>query len=243
MLPLVSIFAVHFSQGLCCLLCLCFLCTSCMHFLLCHLEMAWSHGTTGPRLCIICWEKQITSTMVILGIKCEAKNPSLLVTFTLKQIWSSETGLSMPPSSPCSLERRWGKSAKYSQKIHLNSFLLRYTIWQVLLEFLDGKKRVEWEQLFWESFNTFIPRWVQCKSENYFFKEQRNFNKGLVWVEVREWGLSITWGVYEGASTKVQWQALIWLMPYNRRGTELLNESAEFKSLPHYLNTYLDDLG
>lgn len=93
---------------------------------------------------------------------------------------SSGIDLSASQSSPSSLKGRWVKSAEYSQKIYLNSFLLRYTIWQVLLEFLDRKKYVQWEQLFWESFDTFIPRWAQCKSENYIFKEWRSFNKGLV---------------------------------------------------------------
>lgn len=56
---------------------------------------------------------------------------------------SSGTDLSASQSSPSSLEGRWVKSAEYSQKIYLNSFLLRYTIWQVLLEFLDRKKYVQ----------------------------------------------------------------------------------------------------
>ena len=52
LMPLVSIFSVYFSHVCCCLLCLCFLYTSCLYSLLCMLEMAWSCGTRGQQVCI-----------------------------------------------------------------------------------------------------------------------------------------------------------------------------------------------
>lgn len=44
-----------------------------------NLKMAWS-CKKGQQVCIICWNKQISSVMVILGIKYPTKNPSVLMT-------------------------------------------------------------------------------------------------------------------------------------------------------------------
>lgn len=146
---------------------------------------------------------------------------------------SSGRDLRASQSSPSSLEGRWLKSAEYSQKIHLNSFLLRYTIWQVLLEFLDGKKYVQWEQLFWESFDTFIPRWAQCKSENYIFKEWRKFQQ--------RFGLSLNWrcrplfhliGLWGGLSFSYK----LLFSSCSAADRTLNCQSVEFKFLLHHLN-------
>lgn len=117
--PLMSIFSVYFLHVLFCLLCLHFLCTSCRYSLWCHLEMAclWHYRPAGVH-CLL-RQKKISSVMVILGIKCQMKNPSLLVTSTFKQIQSSRTDLSASLSSPSSLEGRWAKSAEQSQKIYI----------------------------------------------------------------------------------------------------------------------------
>lgn len=176
-----SIFSVCFSHVLCCFLCLCFLYTSYLYSPFCNLEVAWSCGTRGQQVCIILLVQTNKLNNGDLRHKMP-KNPSLLVSLThpSRSEVSSGPDLNASQSFP-TLWRGDGQSAEYSQKIHLNSFFLRYAIWQVLLEFVDGKKCVYSENSFSESLSTHLfPDGFSAKVKIIFFKEQRNFNKGLV---------------------------------------------------------------
>lgn len=146
----------------CCLLCLYFLSIFCMYivasvsllsahfsymdFLWCYLDMAWPAASQASRYASFVETNKPRNDFRNKIPNTQSPCISDLHTSNRSEI-SPGTDLSASQSSS-SQDRRWLMSAEYSQKVYLNSFLLRHTKYKVLLEFLDGKKYAQGEQLF-----------------------------------------------------------------------------------------------